>query len=401
MKSGVAVPASGDQPIKVAIFIDDFSPTGVVTNALAIAAALGRSGCQVHLLAASSAGTKRTEVPEGVAVTALAENVVGTRRDRMRRSLVALRRALREVRPAVLFSAGNQGHLLSMLAAPAWPGCRTVVRISNDPDRTSVKEREGRVRRWWRSRKLGLIIGRADRIIVVSPHLLTAPALANPRLADRAIVIPNGVDLSEVQERAAAECPHPWLSGRRNDPVVLAVGRLVKQKNFATLIEALAIARRTLPLRLVIIGEGPEYGSLLSEAQALGVGEAMMILPHTSNPISYMARAAVVALPSWREGSSNVLLEAIACDTPVVASRTAGSAAEVLDGGHYGVLVDPGDAAGMAAALLRQAGAEAIRPGDRALAFSRRASLHKYVEVITSLCEASGPVDASATKSEP
>lgn len=395
------MPGNGSQPIKVAIFIDDFSPTGVVTNALAIAAALRRDGCQVHLLAASSAGTKRNEVPDGVVVTALAEDVIGTRRDRMRRSLAAIRRALREVKPNVLFSAGNQGHLLCMLAAPAWPGCRTVVRISNDPERTSAKEREGRIRRWWRSRKLGLIIGRADRIIVVSPHLLSAPALASPKLTSRAIVIPNGVDLSEVRERAAAECPHPWLTGGSDEPVVVAVGRLVKQKNFATLVEALAIARRSLPLKLVIIGEGPEYQSLLSEAQALGVGEAMMILPHTSNPISYMARAAVVALPSWREGSSNVLLEAIACNTPVVASRTAGSAAEVLDGGRFGILVDPGDAAGIAAALLRQSGPDAIRPGDRALAFSRRASLHKYVEVITSLCEGRAPVDASDTKSKP
>jgi glycosyltransferase involved in cell wall biosynthesis len=92
----------------------------------------------------------------------------------------------------------------------------------------------------------------------------------------------------------------------------------------------------------------------------------------------YLARAAVVALPSWWEGSSNVLLEALACKTPVVASETAGNARVVLADGRYGMLVDPTDVDGIAAALLRQSGEFAIRPGTRALAFSSDRALDAY-----------------------
>ena len=81
---------------RVVIFIDDFSPTGVVTNALAIAGALQREGFEVRILAARSEGEKRGEVPAGVGVTALADDVQGSRRQRMRRSLAALRRELRQ-----------------------------------------------------------------------------------------------------------------------------------------------------------------------------------------------------------------------------------------------------------------------------------------------------------------
>jgi glycosyltransferase involved in cell wall biosynthesis len=246
------------------------------------------------------------------------------------------------------------------------------------------------VKRWWRRRKFSLIVGRADRIVVVSPHLLTSPALASAALAKRAIVIPNGVDLAEVGERGAAPCAHPWLADRQPPPVILAVGRLVEQKNFGTLVQAFAMARQSAPLRLLIIGDGPERERLLRRAAELGIGGEMAILPHTANPISCMARSAVLALPSWREGSSNVLLEALAVGLPVVASRTAGSAPDVLDGGRFGLLVDPHDPAALAAAILRQIGPDAIAPGARAADYSREVSLQKYVEVITSLCQSAG-----------
>ena len=121
---------------------------------------------------------------------------------------------------------------------------------------------------------------------------------------------------------------------------------------------------------------------LLREAKALGIHEAMDIIPPVRNPLPYIAKASVLALPSWWEGSSNVLLEALACETPVVASRTAGNAEDVLDYGRYGLLVEPDDPEGMAAALLVQCGNEVQPPGDRAAQFSRTAMLDAYADLI-------------------
>jgi glycosyltransferase involved in cell wall biosynthesis len=167
-------------------------------------------------------------------------------------------------------------------------------------------------------------------------------------------------------------------------PVVLGIGRLSEQKNFATLIRAVGIATREHPMRLLLIGTGPLHTAMASEAAA-GLGDAVQIIEPVANPMPFMAHAAVVALPSWWEGASNVLLEALACGTPVVASRTAGSAAEVLDGGRFGLLVDPGDAQALADALLVQISNRAVLPGDRAADFSRAASVKAYADLLLSL----------------
>jgi glycosyltransferase involved in cell wall biosynthesis len=114
----------------------------------------------------------------------------------------------------------------------------------------------------------------------------------------------------------------------------------------------------------------------------VGIADAIQILEPMANPMPYIARASVLALPSWWEGASNVLLEALACGTPIVASRTAGNAEDVLDFGRYGLLVDPDDAEGMAIALLLQTSSEAQFPGDRASEFCREAMLNAYVDLI-------------------
>ena len=103
--------------------------------------------------------------------------------------------------------------------------------------------------------------------------------------------------------------------------MILAMGRLVPQKNFATLLEALAIARRSKDVRLLLIGTGPMKAALLALAEGLGISDAVQMIDPVPNPFPIMKRSAAMILPSWWEGSSNVLLEAIACGTPVVASE--------------------------------------------------------------------------------
>jgi glycosyltransferase involved in cell wall biosynthesis len=98
-----------------------------------------------------------------------------------------------------------------------------------------------------------------------------------------------------------------------------------------------------------------------------------------------MAAAGALALPSLWEGSSNVLLEAMACGTPVIASRTAGDAEHVLDGGKHGVLVDPHDVESLAAALVRQTGTGRVEPGNRVQSFARDHAMSRYIQLFDQL----------------
>jgi glycosyltransferase involved in cell wall biosynthesis len=336
------------------------------------------------LVASQAEGALLDTVPDGVTIVGLlpAGNTKASRRGRLRRSIPEFRNQLKAFAPDVLFSAGNHGHLASVMASRGLSGCRTIVRISNDLDHMIDGKPVRPFSRWWRVLKFRTVAAFADRLVFVSPHLLRSEAVLGKGAIRKAVVIPNGVDAEAVRKRAAEPVSHRWLSDVGEHPLVLAVGRLAPQKNFDNLLRAVAIARRSRPVRLLLTGSGPLKQALQEQAAALGIGEAVEFMAPVSNPMPFIAGASVLALPSWWEGSSNVLLEALACGTPIVASRTAGSAEDVLDSGRYGLLVDPGDPEAMAAALLRQAGDDRILPGDRALDFSRDAALAAYADLI-------------------
>ena len=375
-----------DARLKVAIFIDNFSATGVVINAIAIAERLHARGCTVQLIASQAKGALLDSVPNGVKVIGLLPLTTGdsSRRGRLRRSIFAFHKRVKAFSPDVLFSAGNHGHLVSALVSLAFPSCRTIVRISNDLDHMINGKPCRPSSRWLRVTKFRAVAALADQIVFVSRHMARSKAVLGSGTIRDAVVIPNGVDVADVRRRATEPCSHEWLSDLDEHPLVLAVGRFALQKNFANLLRAVAIARRSRPLRLLLIGSGPLRGELLEEAEALGIRDAVQIMAPIANPMPYIARASVLALPSWWEGSSNVLLEALACETPVVASRTAGNAEDALDFGRYGLLIDPDDVEGMAAALLVQVGPNAQLPGGRASEFDREITLRAYAELIMS-----------------
>ena len=322
----------------------------------------------------------RASLQPGITVHQLVEGAVShlSRRGRLIRSVTGYRHFLRSFLPEVVLSAGNHGHLSTLLAAGAAPECKMVFRISNDIEHRQRDTSKPSLSRLLRKLQLRLVTKRADLMVLVSQHLQNNPEICRAAADGKVMVINNGVDVEAVRQDARQDCNHPWLSNDSDVPVVVGVGRFVRQKNFRTLIQAVAVARKVRPLRLLLIGSGPLKDELQREIERLSVGDCVAIVPPVANPMPYMVRAAVVALPSWWEGASNVLLEAIACGTPVVASETAGSAPLVLADGRYGVLVDPADASQIADALLRQSSEFAVRPENRALDFGIGTTLDGY-----------------------
>jgi len=364
---------------RLQIFVNNLSATGVVRNAIGIANAAALDGFSVRLLTSVADGPLRAEVDGGVELVELVRPDVAKqpRTQQLRRSLIAYRQEARKWRPDIMFSAGNHGHLLSTLAWTGLPGVK-ILRISNELKRCST--RLSPLRRAVRAAKFRIMASRADGLVLVSRAMEEQPALRGMVQSGRAVVIPNGVDIDRVRAGVAESCTHPWIASA-NVPVVLAVGRHVPQKNFRTLIDAFARARQQREMRLLFLGEGKEsaIGELRGAAEKLGVAKDVGFEPPTTNPFPFICGADVVALPSLWEGSANVLLEALACGTPVIASRTAGDAAAVLDDGRYGVLIDPNDRDDIAAAILRQLSDDAVLPQNRAESVSREASLERYL----------------------
>ena len=187
-------------------------------------------------------------------------------------------------------------------------------------------------------------------------------------------------DFDELANRAV---DHPWVTSM-DKPIVLAVGRLEKVKNFTMLFQAFALLREQCDARLVVLGEGRERYHLTETAEALGFSSDLYMPGYLSNPYPWMRSASVLALTSESESFGNVLIEAMACRTPVVTVDCPTGPREILEAGRYGRLVPVDDVAAFAGALY-----DAIRlPGDleaarqRAMEFTVERSVDQYAQVM-------------------
>jgi glycosyltransferase involved in cell wall biosynthesis len=130
-------------------------------------------------------------------------------------------------------------------------------------------------------------------------------------------------------------------------------GRLTPQKGFADLIDAFTRVRAVLPASLWIVGEGEERGRLERQIRRLGLTDSVRLLGFRRNPYQYLAAADVFALSSRYEGFGNVVVEAMACNTPVVATDCPYGPAEIISDGLNGVLTPPADAEALSQAIIR------------------------------------------------
>ena len=137
-------------------------------------------------------------------------------------------------------------------------------------------------------------------------------------------VVHNPVDLAAVAA-AAQEPIDPAHADVWQHPVIVAAGRLAEAKNYPLLIDALARLRLRVPARLFILGQGDDEQAIRALVAARDLDAAVVLCGFQRNPWKYIARADVFALTSRYEGFGNVLVEAMACGVPVVATRSSGT----------------------------------------------------------------------------
>jgi glycosyltransferase involved in cell wall biosynthesis len=152
-------------------------------------------------------------------------------------------------------------------------------------------------------------------------------------------VIENSVDVDLVRARSREPLQLP-LRAEGDPPLVVAVGRLSRQKGFDVLIEAHARALRAgMEHQLAIIGEGPDRNALEQLILQLRVRHSVSLLGFRDNPHAIMGRADLFVLSSRYEGFPLVLIEALALGLPIIATDCIAGPSEALAGGRYGDLV--------------------------------------------------------------
>jgi glycosyltransferase involved in cell wall biosynthesis len=187
---------------------------------------------------------------------------------------------------------------------------------------------------------------------------------------DRIRVLHNPVDLDAIAVAAREPIDLPaWRAAA--GPTIVAAGRLADAKNYPLLLDALAILRKTIPARLLILGEGDREAALRDQIARLGLAGAVTLGGFQTNPWKFIARADLFALSSRYEGFGNVLIEAMACGVPVVATSSPGTR-EIVRDGVNGLLVEVHQPAALASALERVLLDHALR--ERLAAEARRSA---------------------------
>jgi len=331
----------------IALFLPNFDGGGAERAFVTLARGLADLGHRVDLVAANATGPLRDEISPLVRVVDLAA-------PRLVAALPGLVRYLRTERPERLYSALEGAGILALLARrlAGRPAGRRAVQVV--PSIRNTLSDEARGASW--KRKLMLRLARwlypsADAVLAVSQGVAT-DASRVLHLPTAAIAVVRNPTLTP-EFRSAAEAPvdHLWFNPK-SVPVIMGCGRLVPQKDFATLIEAFALVRAQRPCRLVILGEGPLRPDLVRLADERGVGTDVALPGFDANPYRFMARSDVFVLSSLFEGSPNVIVQALASGSPVVSTDCPSGPNEILSGVPRGRLVPVRDATRMATAII-------------------------------------------------
>ncbi len=360
---------------RVALFVPSLAGGGAERVMLEVARQLVRRGVAVDLVVTRSGGALWGSIPENVRLTNLKSWKTPT-------CLPRLVRYIRRERPVVLISALQLGNLTALLAKKFFTrSLRLIVRQDNTY--TLQYRASGCVLRM-ATRIMKWLLPAADAITAVSFGVAEDLKRVASRAAHLVYTVPNPVVTPELVEKSKLPVEHSWFDDSTT-PIILTAGRLfIPQKDQPTLLRALAEVLKSHPARLVVLGEGPDRAELMALARKLGIGECVDFAGFQPNPFAYMAQARVFVLPSVYEGLGMVLIEAMACGTPVVSTDCPNGPREILEEGKWGRLVPVGDWRMMAQAI-RETLDDPVAPERliaRAHHYSVAASIEQHLELL-------------------
>lgn len=324
---------------RIAFLLPTLEGGGAERVVLNLLKEMSAAGIPLDLVLVAAHGAFLDQIPETV-------RVVDLHSQRVAGAVMPLCRYLRQSRPSVLISNMSHVNTIACLAKMLTRNRTAVICVEHAQFGDHLGGREKAIRglaRW--------LYPTADAVVAVSRGAALSVETAIKAMRGKVHVIyPPVVDEALLAE-AEAPLEHPWLDGEI--PVFLTVCRLSAQKDFSTLLNAFQCLRRQRQARLLILGEGPSREALEAQVSALDLSEDVAMPGFTPNPYAYMRRADAFVLSSRSEGLGLVLIEAMACGCPVVATDCPSGPREILEGGRFGALVPVGDAAALSGAMCR------------------------------------------------
>jgi glycosyltransferase involved in cell wall biosynthesis len=328
---------------RIALFLPSLRGGGAERVMVNLTRGFAERGFKVDLVLAKAEGPYLAEVPKDV-------RVVDLDTKRVLYSLPRLVRYLRKEQPEAMLSALDHANIVAIWAKRlSGVKIRLVVSVHGNLSLSVANNKSIRGRLM--PKFIRQFYPWADSIVAVSNGVAEDLADKTGISTEKLRVIYNPVVTPELIANAEEPLDHPWFAPGE-PPVILGMGRLVKQKDFPTLIRAFSLVHKERPARLIIISEGEEREKLEGLVRELGLDGDVEMPGFVDNPYKYMKKAAVFVLSSRWEGFGLVLAEALALGTPVVSTDCPSGPAEILEGGKWGHLVSVGDHTTLAKNIL-------------------------------------------------
>ncbi len=329
-------------PGRIALFIPSLNGGGAERVMVSLANGIAMRGIDVDLVLVRDTGVYRSEVAPEV-------RVVDLKGKRALTSLFSLANYLRRERPTAMLSAMNYVNVVAVWARLISGSSTRLVLSEHANLSQAVADTKGLVSKvlpWL----MKVSYSRADAIVAVSDGV--ADDLSQTLGYSRAAVETrhNPIETIALALKSQKPLDHPWFASGEA-PVIIGAGRLSKEKDFPTLIKAFNHLRRSTNARLVILGEGSERSFLESLIDASEFKDDILLAGFQENPYNWMRAASVFVLSSRWEGFGNVLVEAMACGTPVVSTHCPSGPDEILEQGKWGRLAPVGDVIALSEAI--------------------------------------------------
>lgn len=332
--------------MRIAILLPDLRGGGVERVSIVLAQEFARAGHDVEFVLMRAQGEFLEEAQASFPVFHLATS-------RARGLPLALARYLRRRRPDALLAAMWPLTTIAPVAARLG-GHRSKVLVSEHNTLSAQYRDWGRFHRAVMRSSMALGYRLADYRVGVSEGVARDVAALSGLRVNQFDVIHNPVP-PRLEPSAAAIIAAEELWAAPPGARIVTVGSMKAQKNHPLLLRAFAGLNRP-DAQLMFVGDGIGRNALLSLARDLGIADRVILAGFQLDPTPFYLTADVFVLSSDYEGFGNVIVEAMACGTPVVSTNCPSGPCEILDGGAYGRLVPVGDITAMTSAIAATLG---------------------------------------------
>lgn len=366
---------------KICFFLPTLNFGGIEANTIRLANSFVESGYDVDLVIGNVTGEYLNRIDKKI-------NVISINKKTLISMLLPLVRYIKQKKPSVIITGGEGANIL--LCTTKLFVQKTKIIISIRTNLTNEYKESNSMKKKllfpFLSRRL---YKKANRVVAVSEGVANDASefLKIPR--DKLKVIYNPILDNSLIKQKNEKVTHKWLVYRENK-VVISVGRLVKAKDYLTLIQSFKVVKEKLSnVKLLILGEGPEREKIQAEINKYNLNSDVEIVGFVQNPYSYMSNADLFVLSSKWEGFGNVIVEALATGIPVVSTNCPSGPSEILNDGEFGSLVPVGNVEIMSKEIISSLSnnneKKIYNRENRAKDFSVEVSKDKYINLIEKL----------------